>query len=83
MNKENNQKDKSQDKNSTRKQPIEHILTDKYFQQCLSVFEFTRPLPEKRQGTLRVFYNNCNGLEINNTIGVFLKQKRDKKNIII
>ncbi len=47
--------------------------------QSLSLFEFTIPLPNKSTDTLRLFYNNCNGIEINHTIEVFLKQKRDKK----
>ena len=44
----------------------------------LALFEFSSPLPKKRSNILRIFYNNCNGVEINNTIGVQLKQKRDK-----
>ncbi len=45
----------------------------------LELFDFTYPLPEKQEGILRVFYNNCNGLEINRTIGEFIKQKKEKK----
>ena len=45
----------------------------------LEIFDFSRPLPEKQSGTWRVFYNNCNGLEINQTIGEFIKQKQAKK----
>ena len=48
-------------------------------QQSLEIFDFSAPLPTKREGVLRVFYNNCNGMEINNTIGVFLQQKKDKQ----
>ena len=47
--------------------------------QSLAIFDFSAPLPTKREGVFRVFYNNCNGMEINNTIGVFLKQKKDKQ----
>ena len=48
-------------------------------QESLELFDFTAPLPPKQTGVLRLFYNNCNGIAINNTIGMFLKQKRDKK----
>ena len=48
---------------------------DKYLQQ----FEFTAPLPKKNeQTTIRIFCNNCNGLEINNAIGEYLGAKREK-----
>ena len=46
--------------------------------QCLEFFDFSTPLPEKGHGIFRLFYNNCNGLAINNTIGVYLQQKKDK-----
>ncbi len=49
-----------------------------YLQRSLELFQFSHPLPEKQTGTLRVFYNNCNGVAINNTIGMFLRQKREK-----
>ena len=45
---------------------------------CLEIFDFSKPLPPKGNDTLRVFYNNCNGIEINNTMQVHLKQKKDK-----
>ena len=45
----------------------------------LELFDFTYPLPEKQEGILRIFYNNCNGLEINRTIGEFIKQKKREK----
>jgi len=47
-------------------------------EQCLEMFDFSLPLPTKGSSTLRLFYNNCNGLAINNTIGIYLQQKRDK-----
>ena len=47
-------------------------------EECLKIFDFSRPLPPKGDETLRVFYNNCNGIEINNTMQVYLKQKKDK-----
>ena len=52
--------------------------TETGLQQSLELFDFSLPLPDKQDKCLRIFYNNCNGLEINNTIGVFLKQKKDK-----
>lgn len=51
---------------------------EEYLERSAELFQFSHPLPEKKPGTLRVFYNNCNGLAINNTIGQFLKQKKDK-----
>ncbi len=48
-------------------------------QEYLQLFDFTVPLPKKTNNTIRIFYNNCNGVEINNTIGVYLKQQRDKQ----
>ncbi len=52
--------------------------TDVRLEQCLEMFDFSTPLPKKGSSTLRLFYNNCNGLAINNTIGIYLQQKRDK-----
>jgi len=51
---------------------------ERKFQKSLEIFDFTTPLPEKKSGVIRLFYNNCNGLEINNTVGTFLQQKKDK-----
>ncbi len=45
----------------------------------LEIFECSAPLPQKQQGTVRLFYNNCNSLEINNLIGDVLQRKRDKQ----
>ena len=53
-------------------------IEETILQQSLELFDFSLPLPDKPESCLRLFYNNCNGLEINNTIGVFLKQKQDK-----
>ena len=52
---------------------------DQILDDSLEIFDFSNPLPEKQLGTWRVFYNNCNGLEINQTIGEFIKQKQAKK----
>ena len=52
--------------------------TDEQLQKSLELFDFSGPLPKKHNSTLRIFYNNCNGVEINNMIGIQLKQKRDK-----
>ncbi len=51
--------------------------------ESLELFDFTAPLPPKQTEVLRLFYNNCNGIAINNTIRMFLKQKRDKKSTTI
>ena len=47
--------------------------------QSLALFDFSIPLVEKTKGTLRLFYNNCNGLEINNLIEDVIGRKRDKQ----
>ena len=46
--------------------------------QSLELFDFSTPLPQKTNKTLRVFYNNCNGLEVNHMVSEYIKQKRDK-----
>ena len=51
----------------------------KNLQYCLELFDFTKPLPKKTKGTWRIFYNNCNGVEINATVSTYLKQQREKK----
>ncbi len=51
---------------------------DQRLAQSLALFDFSLPLPMKENNTLRLFYNNCNGFAINNTIGIYLKQKKDK-----
>ena len=45
----------------------------------LAIFDFSAPLVEKTKDTLRLFYNNCNGVEINQVIESLLQQERDKK----
>ena len=55
-----------------------HVDYEQQLNKCLEIFDFKEPLPDKRKGIARLFYNNCNGLAINNTIGVYLKQKKDK-----
>ena len=47
-------------------------------QKSLEIFDFASPLPVKQNGSFRLFYNNCNSLEINNSIGDVIKRKRDK-----
>ena len=64
-------------------QDYTHTERDTYWEKVLDdsleLFDFSSPLPKKDQGTLRLFYNNCNGLEITNMIGAYVKQKKDKK----
>ncbi len=45
----------------------------------LEIFDFSIQLPKKLEGVMRLFYNNCNGIEINTTIGSYLKQKSERK----
>ena len=49
----------------------------------LANFDFSAPLAEKTKDTLRLFYNNCNSVEINHVIESLLQQERDKKSSII
>ena len=44
----------------------------------LEILDFQRKLPKKTTQTLRMFYNNCNGVEINKMIHAHLKACRDK-----
>ena len=54
----------------------ERVPLDKYLQ----LFEFQTPLPKKQEArTIRLFYNNCNSLEINNAIGEYFHAQRQKK----
>ena len=47
--------------------------------QSLEIFDFSIPLPKKNKGSWRIFYNNINGIEINSTVGTYIKQQRDKQ----
>lgn len=47
--------------------------TDDALTESFKVFDFTVPLPDKTSNTLQVFYNNCNGLEINQLIADVLQ----------
>ena len=37
----------------------------------LEIFDFSKPLKEKKETDLRIFYNNCNVISINNNNTVF------------
>ena len=52
---------------------------DKELQRSLELFDFSKELPSKADGTIQIFYNNCNGLEINPLLSDLLQRKRDKK----
>ncbi len=54
-------------------------IIERELQQSLEIFDFSIPLPKKMKGTWRVFYNNINGIEINSTVGNYIKQQRDKQ----
>ena len=71
--------------NTTTGKPIENATTlkisqqtEESLQQCLTLFDFSIPLREKNKGEWRLFYNNCNGLEVNAMISTYIKQKKDK-----
>ena len=51
---------------------------ERLLEQSLELFDFSIPLPTKNNKNLRVYYNNCNGLEINNLVSDHIKQKKDK-----
>ena len=59
--------------------PKEQDGLNEELQKSLALFEFTNPLPDKRQGTFRLYYNNCNGWEINKLISNVLNRTRDKR----
>ena len=45
----------------------------------LEVFDFSHyPLPLKSTGTIRIFYNNINGLEINTAVAAVVNNKKKK-----
>ena len=52
---------------------------EEMIQESLELFDFSRPLPIKEDGIWRIYYNNCNGIEINHTLGEYIKQKQEKK----
>lgn len=52
---------------------------DSELQQSLEIFDFSIQLPKKTVGIWRIFYNNINGIEINSTIGNYIKQQQDKQ----
>lgn len=53
-------------------------VSQTFLQNSIEIFDFSIPLPIKEARHLRIFYNNCNGVEINNTMGIYLKQQKDK-----
>ena len=53
-------------------------LEGQTLQAKLSLFDFHTPLPNTRDSVCRLFYNNCNGISIKNTINAHLQQKRQK-----
>ena len=53
-------------------------MTDKSLDKCLKLFEFSVPLPVKGANTMQLYYNNCNGIEINKAITTFIKTRKDK-----
>ena len=46
---------------------------------CLALFDFPTELPEKQPKKMRIFYNNCNGLEINKAITTVIQGKTEKE----
>ena len=55
-----------------------NVWTENDLNESLQIFEFSKPLIAKQEGTWRFFYNNCNGLEVNSMISTFIQQKKDK-----
>ena len=64
-----------------KKNKTKEIDIDAKLEQELKIFDFSfYPLPEKESGVLRIFYNNVNGLEINNAINARITNSWEKKN---
>ena len=75
------------DKQSTN--PISHNISTKpentltaidveQLRDSLTIFDFLTQFKAKEDGEWGFFYNNCNGLEVNNLISTYIQQKRDK-----
>ena len=44
----------------------------------LEIFNFSTPLQKKNKNTVRIFYNNCNRISINNMISsYYITNKKD------
>ena len=54
------------------------IDEDRCLNQSLELFDFSVPLRKKQKNVLRLFYNNCNGMEINNMVEDVIRRQRDK-----
>ena len=54
------------------------VAEDSLLKQSLALFDFSVPLQEKQKNVLRLFYNNCNGIEINNMVEDVIRRQRDK-----
>ena len=64
-------------------EPQMSLITDEeILDYSLALFDFSTPLPNKQDGVWQIFYNNCNGLEVNNMISAYIQQKKDKKRYI-
>ena len=70
---ENHRKNSARYKNGT-----DNMIDEETLQEILSLFDFHTPLPKKRDSICRLFYNNCNGISINNKINTHLQQKKTK-----
>lgn len=66
-------------KTDTPKTSNKEWTDEEVLNKSLEIFTFSDPLPDKKDGTWRLFYNNCNGLAINNTVETYIRQKQDKK----
>ena len=72
----NHESDKTTESSKQKQYLGESVQLDTYLQ----LFEFQTSLPKKNKTrTIRLFYNNCNSLEINNAIGEYFYAKRQKK----
>ncbi len=64
--------------NNSRETESSRAIRETQLEQSIAIFDFSLPLRQKMDGTMRLFYNNCNGLEINHMVCEYIKQKRDK-----
>ena len=57
----------------------DNVLSEEKLLKALEMLEFSNnPLPQKRPTQLRIFYNNINGLEINNLPKTVLQKQNEK-----
>ena len=68
---------------TSNKQDVNGLLSEEImYQESLALFDFQHPLQPKEKGIWRIFYNNCNGIEINSAMTAYIIQKKEKNSTI-